>query len=258
MSRYRLVPSAAQEAVLRDHCTHARLIWNLAVEQQSWWRPGRASAPGYLAQCRQLTAARAEHDWLRAGSQMVQQQGLRDYAQAMTQFFDGTHRRPSWRKAGRNEGFRVVAIGPGQVRRLRRKTGAARIPKAGFVRFRWSRAVPAARSYRVTLDRAGRWHVAFAAIPKPLLAPGTGTVVGVDRGVAVSAALSTGELLTVPRLSAGRQRRLRDLQRRLSRARRGSNRRARVKLAAARLKAREADARKDWTEKTSADLGPPV
>jgi putative transposase len=94
MSRYRLVPSAAQEAVLRDHCTHARFIWNLAVEQQSWWRPGRASAPGYLAQCRQLTAARAEHDWLRAGSQMVQQQALRDYAQAMTQFFDGTHRRP--------------------------------------------------------------------------------------------------------------------------------------------------------------------
>jgi putative transposase len=78
--------------------------------------------------------------------------------------------------------------------------------------------------------------------------------VGVDRGVAVSAALSTGELLTVPRLSAGRQRRLRDLQHRLSRARRGSNRRARVKLAAARLKAREADARKDWAEKTSTDL----
>ncbi len=47
---------------------------NLAVEQQSWWRPGRASEPGYLEQCRQLTAARAEHDWPRAGSQMIQQQ----------------------------------------------------------------------------------------------------------------------------------------------------------------------------------------
>jgi putative transposase len=254
MSRYRLVPSAAQEAVLRDHCAHARFVWNLAVEQQSWWRPGRAGAPGYLAQCRQLTVARAEYDWLRAGSQMVQQQALRDFARAMAQIFAGTHRRPSWRKAGRNEGFRVVATGPGQVRRLSRKTGAVRVPKAGWVRFRWSRAVPASRSYRVTCDRAGRWHVAFVAVPEPVPAPGTGRAVGVDRGVAVSAALSTGELLTVPRLSAVRQRRLLGLQRRLSRGRRGSGRCARLRLAVARLKAREADARRDWAEKTSTDL----
>jgi hypothetical protein len=44
----------------------------------------------------------------------------------------------------------------------------------------------------VTLDRAGRWHIAFAAIPPPVPAPGNGRIVGIDRGVAVSAALSTG------------------------------------------------------------------
>ena len=68
---------------------------NLAVEQQSWWRPGRDSAPGYLEQARQLTEARAGFGWLRAGSQMVQQQALRDFTQAMANFFAGTHRRPS-------------------------------------------------------------------------------------------------------------------------------------------------------------------
>ena len=68
MSRYRLFPSPAQEAVLRDHCAHARYVWNLAVEQQAHWRPGRAAAPGYLEQCRQLTQARAEFPWLAAGS----------------------------------------------------------------------------------------------------------------------------------------------------------------------------------------------
>src|SRR5580700_1599709 len=112
MSRYRLVASLAQERVLREHCAHARYVWNLAVEQQSWWRPGRGSAPGYLKQCRQLTQARAEHAWLRAGSQMVQQQALRDHAQAMANFFNRTHRRPTWRKAGRDEGFRIVAVRP--------------------------------------------------------------------------------------------------------------------------------------------------
>ena len=255
MSRYRLAPTATQAAVLRDHCAHARFVWNLAVEQQSHWRPGRKSAPSYLEQCRQLTQARAGYDWLRHGSQMVQQQALRDFAQAMANFFADTHRRPTWRKAERDEGFRIVAVKPGHVRRLSRKTGEAWIPKAGWVRFHWSRAIPAGvKSYRVTLDRAGRWHIAFAAIPLPIAPPSTGSVVGVDRGVAVSAALSTGKMLTVPRLSPAKQRRLCRLQRRLARARRGSKRRARVKLAIAKLRVRDADARKDWVEKISTDL----
>jgi putative transposase len=254
MSRYRLIPTPAQEQVMREHCAHARFVWNLAVEQQSWWKRGRQRAPGYPEQCRQLTAARGENEWLAAGSQTVQQQALRDFDQAMRRFFARTHRKPGFRKASRHNGFRIVAVRPRHIRRLNRRAGEVWVPKAGWVRFRWSRAVPQARSYRVTLDRAGRWHVAFAAIPEPVPGPGTGAVVGIDRGVAVSAALSTGELLHAPRLSPGRQRRLVLLQHKLARAQRGSSRRTTVKLAIARLTAREADARKDWCEKVSTDL----
>jgi putative transposase len=226
MSRYRLLPAPAQEAVLRDHCAHARYVWNLAVEQHMHWHPGRASAPGYLEQCRQLTRARAEHPWLAAGSQMVQQQALRDFAQATAAFFDPGNPvgRPTWRKAGRDEGFRIVGKRGRQwdVRRVSRRVGEVRMPKAGWVRFRWSRPVPpGVKSYRVTRDRAGRWHVAFAAIPEPVPAPGNGQGVGIDRGVAVSAALSTGELLRVPGLNAPERIRLRRLERKLARARRG-------------------------------------
>ena len=243
--------------MLRDHCAHARFVWNLAVEQHRHWRPGRTSAPGYLEQCRQLTAARAEHPWLAAGSQMVQQQALRDFAQAMAAFFDPENPagQPSWRKAARNEGFRVVALKPGDVRHLSRCVGEVRVPKAGWVRFRWSRAVPqGVRSYRVTLDRAGRWHVAFAAVPEPIPAPDNGQTVGIDRGVAVSAALSTGELLRVPGLGHVERTRLRRLKRKLARARRGSNRRSQIKSAIARLKVRETDRRKDWAEKASTGI----
>src|ERR1022692_1356330 len=243
------MPTPEQEAILAEHCAHARFVWNLAVEQQSWWRAGRGSAPGYCAQAAQLTEARAEHPWLADGSQMVQQQALRDFAQAMAGFFAGTHR-----KAGRNEGFRIVAVRPGHIRRLSRKMGEVRVAKAGWVRFRWSRAVPASKSYRVTLNRAGRWHIAFAAIPLPVPGPGVGEIVGIDRGVAVSAALSTGELLRCLSTRQAEQVQLVRLQRRLARARRGSRRRGRVRLAIARLKAREADRRKDWAEKTSTTL----
>ncbi|GLY82504.1 transposase [Actinoallomurus iriomotensis] len=240
-----------------EHCAHARYVWNLACEQHLHWRPGRAGAPGYAAQSRQLTEARREFGWLAAGSQTVQQQALRDFAQAMANFFAGTPRRPRWRKAGVQEGFRIVGRRGGHwdVRRLSSKVGEVRVPKVGWVRFRWSRPIPeSVKSFRVNRDRAGRWHVCFAVIPPPIDGPGTGAVVGVDRGVAVSAALSTGELLTVPGLRASEAGRLRRLQRRLARAAPGSNRRRRIKTAIARLKARRTDRRKDRVQKTSTDL----
>jgi putative transposase len=254
VSRFRLLPTLTQQVVLLEHCRHARFVWNLAVEQQQFWQPGRRS-PGYNEQSAQLTEVRAEYGWLAAGSQTVQQQALRDFAQAMQNFFAGTHRRPSWRKAGVHEGFRQVGLKQRHIEKLNRRYGRVWVPKVGWVRFRRTRAVPEdVKSYRITRDRAGRWHVAFAHIPDAISGPGDGSVVGIDRGVAVSAALSTGELLHTPSLTPGERIRLRRLQQRLARAKRGSNRRARAKLSIARLKAREADRRRDWVEKTTTDL----
>jgi putative transposase len=272
MSRYRLYPTPAQEAALLGHCAHARFVWNLAVEQRSWWKPGGQPAPGLTEQCRQLTEARAAFPWLAEGSVIVQQQALRDFHAAWANWYSVLTRwrnratrppseehpshpsPPSWRKHNVNEGFRIVAMEPRDARRLNRRWGEVQVPKLGWVRFRWSRPVPNAKSYRVTRDRAGRWHVAFAAIPPAIPGPGTGEVVGIDRGVAVSAALSTGELLSVPDLRPAERRRLKRLERRKARQRKGSNRRTRTRLAIARLKGRETARRRDWTEKVSTDL----
>ncbi|NIK61646.1 RNA-guided endonuclease InsQ/TnpB family protein [Kribbella shirazensis] len=255
MARFRLAPTPEQEAALLGHCKSARYVWNLALEQWSMWSVGRRSyPPRYVQQARQLTEARAAGEWLRSGSQTVQQQALRDFDQAVTNFFAGTHRRPTWRKAGMHEGFRIVGPQAGRVEKLNRKWARVLVPKVGWVKFRLSGPLPDAKSYRVSRDRAGRWHIAFAVVPEPIPGPGTGEVVGVDRGVTVSAALSTGEKLRVPTLTSGEKRRLRKLQQRLSRARSGSNRRSRTKAAIARLKAREADRRKDWVEQISTRL----
>jgi putative transposase len=240
---------------LLDHCAHARFVWNLALEQWEMWAPGRRSRPPrYVEQARQLTEARAAFDWLRAGSQTVQQQALRDFDQAVSNFFGGSHRRPTWRKAGQHAGFRIVGLQASRVEKLSRKRARVLVPKVGWVKFRLSKPLPEAKSYGITRDRVGRWHIAFAAIPDPIPAPGTGEVVGVDRGVTVSAALSTGELLKCPGLKPTETQRLKRMQRRLARTQRGSNRRAKLKGAIAKLKARDADRRKDWVEQTSTDL----
>ena len=218
------------------------------------WRPGRPSTPGYVAQSAQLTGARAAEPWLRAGSQTVQQQALRDLDQAWRNFYAGTHGRPTWRREGVHEGFRVVGSQARRVEKLNRKWARALVPKVGWVKFRLSRKLPDAKSYRVTRERSGRWHIAFAVIPEPIRAPGSGDIVGVDRGITVSAALSTGELLSCPGLTNPEQRRIKHLQRKLGRTERGSVRRGKIRAAIARLKARESDRRTNWVERTSTDL----
>jgi putative transposase len=266
MSRYRLYPTSAQETALLSHCAHARYVWNLAVEQRDWWQPGRP-APGFAEQCRQLSEARAAFAWLADGSVIVQQQALRDFHAAYASWFAALRQwrkryakippqqrpdppgRPGFRKRWLGEGFRIVATGPQDVRRLNRRWAQVRIPKLGWVRFRLSRPVPDAKSYRVTRDRTGRWHVAFAAVPPPIPGPSTGEVVGIDRGVMVTLALSDGRTYQAPA-----DRDVKRLQRRLARAKRGSNRRARVKARLARLHARNADARRDWAEKASTEI----
>jgi putative transposase len=143
--RFRLYPTRSQDQALQVHCAHARLIWNLAVEQHNNWRPGRASAPAYLEQARQLTAARAASARLSSGSQLVQQQALRDFAQAKIAYFAGTYRHPRWRKRYRNEGFRIVSLKTQHVVRLNRRWGQVLVPKVGWVRFRWTRSLPRAK-----------------------------------------------------------------------------------------------------------------
>jgi putative transposase len=252
--RFRLYPSAAQEVLLLEQCGHARYVWNLGLEQRLMWARWKGPTPGFNAQAAQLTAARAAEPWLAAGSQTIQQQALRDLDHAWQRFFAGTHRRPTWRKAGEHEGLRIVGPQAVRVRQDNRARSSVLVPKIGWVSFKRSRALADWKSYRITRDRAGRWHIAFAVIPDPIPAPGTGEVVGVDRGVTVAVALSTGEMTSPAGLSLKESERLLRLQRRLARARRGSSRRRKVRTLIGQLKATGGDRRKDWVEKTSTDL----
>ncbi|MFC9505235.1 RNA-guided endonuclease InsQ/TnpB family protein [Streptomyces sp. NPDC057002] len=100
----------------------------------------------------------------------------------------------------------------------------------------------------------GQWHIAFAVIPDPIDKPGTGEVIGIDRGVTITAALSDGRTLTCPQLTTRERAQIRKHQRRAARAPKGSERKTAAYAKVARLKAREANRRKDWCEKTSTML----
>ncbi|MEU2740745.1 transposase [Streptomyces sp. NPDC007095] len=137
------------------------------------------------------------------------------------------------------------------VHKLNRRWSQVKVPGCGWVRFRLTRPeLPKAKTFRVTL-RNGQWHVAFAVIPVPVEAPGTGEVIGIGRGAKITAALSDGRKLSCPQLTVKERAKVPKHQLRSARAPKGSEQKTAGYTKVAKLKAREAGRRKDWCEKTS-------
>jgi len=247
--RFKLCPTAEQEALFRQFPGVCRLIYNLALEQrQHWWqRYERETGQrlNYAAQARQLTDLRAEFDWIRAVSVSCQQQALRDLDTAFANFFAGRARYPSPRKKAINDAFRF----PGrevETRRLSAKWSAVRLPKIGWVKVRDTRPIRGTIKNATITGGVDGWHVAFACEIEHEAPENFRPAVGIDRGVATTLALSTGEMLSVPasleRIGTAQRR----AQRVLSRRKRGSRRYARQRRRVARLHARAGRIRRDF------------
>lgn len=253
--------------MLAEHCAHERFLVNLAVEQFEFalrhrpYRVGkRQSWPSPKTRSAELTELRKELDWLAAGSRKVQAQALRIVDQAYRNWWaNPSHfRRPGFRGRHDTQGFSVVGAGQDfAVQRLSRKWAQIRLPKTGTVRFRITRNWPtitAARSARVTCDRAGRWWVSFPAAQPIVDRAPTGAAVGVDRGIANTVATSGGDFDHIPGLRPKEAERLLRLERSIARQTKGSNRRAKNCRARNRLLAEATDRRRDWIEKSTTAL----
>ena len=148
-------------------------------------------------------------------------------------------------------GFTIQSL---QVRRLNKRNAEVLIPKLGYVRFRLSvkwEDVQQAKSARITCKN-NRWHVSFTTPPRPKKTTGKG-IVGIDRGVAVTAMTSDGQRFQAPKAEKQKAR-YEKLQRVLSTKAKGSKNRKKVldKMADTRFKA--GNQRKDWLEKTTTTL----
>lgn len=153
---------------------------------------------------------------------------------------------------GRYQGF---VIRDTKARRLNRRWGEVQVPKCGWVRFRWTRQLPAKPGMaRVTLDGRGRWHVSFPA-PQPAVIrePGCGAI-GIDRGVRTALVTSAGQHYRAPRISDRQAARYLALQRRMSRQHKKSGKRERTRRAMSVIAADVAIRRRDWAEKISTRL----
>ncbi|WP_150238040.1 RNA-guided endonuclease InsQ/TnpB family protein [Nocardiopsis quinghaiensis] len=198
-ARLSLEPEQVRKLDAQAHA--ARALWNLLHD---WWtmvgENRRVSVKDADAVIRQ---ARKDIDWLAVLPAQAAQAVLKTYVQAWKNCWEGRAGRPLFKARLRSP--MSVDIPQGQhmdITRVHRRWGMVNIPRAGRVRFRWTRDLPVGRradadnritGARLVKDALG-WHIVFRVHTleeDPQLH--SGGDVGIDVGVTVPLALSDGD-----------------------------------------------------------------
>lgn len=254
--RYPLKPTPAQAEVLGQWVGVTRLIYNICLEQRrDHWRnyqriKGRSIS--WVSQSAEITELRRQFDFIKAAPSDSLTQAARQLDRAFANFFAKRASFPTPRRLGLNDSVQLRASDT-PTRRLNAKWSEVRLPKLGWVRFRDTRPM-SGEPRNATLRRiGGAWFISFACNIGEAPARNEQPSVGIDRGVANTFSLSTGEHFSLPDMTAieGRKRRA---QKALARRKRGSARHAKQHRRVAALSARMARIRTHRLHEASADI----
>ncbi|MGP3951840.1 RNA-guided endonuclease InsQ/TnpB family protein [Streptomyces sp. 7N604] len=249
--RYRLELTAEQAEQCEEFGDICRAVWNTALEQRREYRR-RGAWMNYVPQAAELAEAKREHAWLKRAPSHVLQQTLRDLDRSCHE--RGTFN-VRWRSKARwSPSFRFPAGNLITVERLGRKWGRVKLPKLGWVRFRWSRPLGGQIRSATVGRKGGQWFVSFLVDDRcktPEIHAMPDTAVGIDRGVTIAAVTSDGTFYDRHFITPGETVRYRRLQQELARQRKGSANRCKTVAAMGRIMRRVADRRNDFCAYTA-------
>ncbi|HKN99269.1 MAG TPA: transposase [Pseudonocardiaceae bacterium] len=260
---YRVEPTPTQRVALARAFGCARVVFNDALRARREAHAAGLPYPsdGQLSQ-QVITQAKTtpERVWLGEVSAVVLQQALADLNTAYRNFLascSGKRRGPKVappRFRSRKDNRQAVRFTANARFRVL-ENGRLRLPKIGDVRVRWSRALPAPpSSVTIIQDAAGRYFASFVVQTSDDPLPPAESDVGIDLGLTHFAVLSNGTKVAAPRFLRQAARRLRMLQKALSRKNKGSNNRTKARIVVARAHARVTNTRRDFHHKLSTTI----
>ncbi len=252
--RYRIEPNKTQATALSDMLGDFCQLYNAALEHRI-----NAYRRGVSIKCNEqiVTLPEIRRDLPHQGrwSATAQQQVIRRLDKAYKAFFGRVERGdkagfPRFRARDRYHAadFRV---GDGLTIRKNGKLGFVGVP--GEIKVRWHRDLPNKPKSAILSRNGGKWyavfHVEVTAVERASL-----DSVGIDVGLTSLIALSNGETVERPNITKRNARKLKRLQRAMSRCKRGSKVRRKRKLAVAKHQAHIGASRCNFLHKESAKI----
>jgi putative transposase len=185
--------------------------------------------------------------WLYEVSKCSPQQGLRNLDEAYKRIFKVKGSKyPKFKKKGQHDRFYLEGA-------IKIDSNKIKVPKFGWLRC--SEILPECEVKNVVISKtANQWFIAFKIPFEPQITNKMNDIVGVDLGIKTLAVLSDGKVFEAVKPYKRNKRKLKILQRRLSKKQKGSQNRKKAVLKVAKLHYRIANIRKDTLHKLTTYL----
>jgi putative transposase len=253
--QYKLKPTPEQEQLLERTLTLCRNVCNAAVgERREAWRM-RGLSVGYYQQKAELPGIKeALPEYGEVNAQVLQ-----DVVQRVDHAFQAFFRRiregqtagyPRFHGPNRYNSFTYPQIGEHGGARL--ANGFLVLSKVGCLAVRWSRPMEGTAKTVTICREADGWYACFSCadvLVKPL--PPCAQETGIDLGLEAFATLSDGARIFSPGWYRKAERALKTAQRRVSRRKKGSNRRRKAVALLAKAHQTVRRQRQDFHHKTA-------
>ena len=254
--KFKLKPTPDQERMLERTLMLCRHVYNAAIGERREAYRMRGISLTYYHQKAELPAIKeAMPEYGEVHSQVLQDVVLR-VDRAFQAFFRRVKagETPGYPRCHGRERFNSFTH-PQYDNGARLDNGFLVLSKIGRMAVRWSRPLEGAPK-TVTLSReADGWYVCIscADVPTQPLAP-TGQETGIDLGLESFATLADGTMIHNPRCYRRAERRLKTAQRKVSRRKKGSNRRRKAVRLLAKAHQKVKRQRQDFQHKAALQL----
>jgi putative transposase len=233
-----------QVTACRQHAGASRWAynWGLRVKQERY--TATRKSPSAIALHRELNALKKTNvPWMYGVSKCAPQEALWNLDAAFQQFF----RRCALKKQGKWTGklgypqFKTKKKGPGSFRLTGRIVVSEQtivLPRLGRLRLKEREYLPTSEIQILSAtvsEQAGHWYVSVQVEEEQAVPANTGPVVGIDLGIKHLATLSDGEVIPNPRHLKRRLKKLKRVQRMVSRRQKGSKNRKKAVRTLAKL-----------------------
>ena len=250
--KYRAYPNTKQREFFANTFGCCRFVYNhyLDAKKERWIQ--RHETLRYNEQCKDLSShLKKENPWLKEADSIALQQALRHLEKAYARFFQKQGGYPRFKSKHGVQKYTTMNVG-GSIRISGRWI---RLPKAGEVKIRNSRDFQGRiTSATVTRTASGRYYITLQVEEE--YEPGTnlGGETGLDAGLKTLYTDSKGNTIGNPKTLRKHEERIRRLQRRLSRKKKGSKNREKARIRLAREHEKVADIRTDYLHKETLKL----
>lgn len=243
--KYRMYPNKQQQQHLAVQFGHARFIFNygLNARKQAYKETGKGLT--YTATALLLPKLKQELPWLKEADSQVLQQKLKDLDTAYVNFFQGRTGYPTFKNKDDHQAVRFP-------QRFKLTDSHIYLPKVGWAALVLHRPTEGKmKNITVSKTKSGKYFVSVLCELEIFEFSNNLTPVGVDLGLHHFAVLSTGEKVEHPACLRAAEKKLKRLQKALSRTKKGSANRAKARRRVAVLHEKIANQRSDFLHKLS-------